>query len=147
MYVVALQAFFHKQPDIVGGIIAGIQAEQERSACDQPGKPEHLGEESWRVFLAVLLPFPQLAGKQVSFRPDICKDRGIPVLAFVGSGNALLAAFFINERTDININRDIPVCKGGRLNAIFLEKAHVCHPQGVPQAVAYFIHPLAHGCF
>lgn len=95
----------------------------------------------------MLFSFPQLAGKQVSFRPDIREDRGIPILAFIDFGNALLAAFFINERADINIDRDIPVYKGGRLNAIFFEKAYVCHPQGAPQAVAYFIHPLTYGCF
>ena len=79
MHPVPLEAFFHKQPDVVGGIIAGIQTEQERLVCNLPGKPQHFRKEGGRVFLAVLLPFAQLAGKKVSFRPDIRKDRSIPV--------------------------------------------------------------------
>ena len=34
MHPVPLEASFLKQPDVVGGIIAGIQAEQERPVCD-----------------------------------------------------------------------------------------------------------------
>lgn len=66
-----LETSFHKQPDVVDRINAGIQTEQARLVCNLPRKLEQFRKKGGHVFLAVLLPFSQLAGKQISFRPDI----------------------------------------------------------------------------
>ena len=95
--------------DVLDGVIAAVQTQQQRCRGQLPRAPQHALQKLRRAFLAMLTAFTQLQLQAVALLSQIGGHGRVTVLALIGARDSFLFRLGVVERRDIAIERHQPV--------------------------------------